>query len=268
MKTVYTHFSFLFLLAGLSAHAQNITTTEDAFSSFSTTSTPENNTTSDGSGVVPAFSIGEYMGTPSYAGSGCPFGSVSTSMSPDDTAVTVLFDDYIVRAGGIYANQNYMTCRITIPLYVPHGYQIGIIRTDYRGFNDLPFGAQSQFKVEYFLAGETTRSYTEVYDGPFLEDFLLQDTVNTQNVVWSRCSYPTNFNIDTKLAVFSNFNNDEASISLDSADVTINDPTGPKGLQFYFVRKPCVTSSANTAEISHSLLVLLGLLTSVQLFLN
>src|SRR4051812_3639288 len=43
------------------------------------------------------------MQTPTYSGAGCPQGSVSAALSPDSRELSILFDNYIVRAGGASA---------------------------------------------------------------------------------------------------------------------------------------------------------------------
>ncbi|MDA0712388.1 MAG: DUF4360 domain-containing protein [bacterium] len=232
------------LLFAISATAQNSTTAVPTTNSSINTTTTE---TPTDSAATPAFhGSGAELGNPTYAGTGCPSNTVSASLSPDATSMSVLFDSYTIEAGGGSFSTSRKYCDITIPIFVPNGYQVGIIRSDYRGFNDLPSGAQSQFKIEYFLAGQTTNSYTEVYDGPITNNFLLQDTVNTQNVLWSNCGYPANFRINTDISVFSNVVNDYASTTLDTADISINDPAGPAGLQFYFVWQPCATNGASS----------------------
>ena len=40
------------------------------------------------------------LGVPGYGGSGCPSNSVSATLSPDSKSLSLLFDEYIVQAGG------------------------------------------------------------------------------------------------------------------------------------------------------------------------
>lgn len=206
-----------------------------------------NITTSAPSQINPVFAasgVGPYIETPDYNGSGCQSGSVSTSLSPDQTALSVLFDGYRAEAGGgaVYADSR-KTCNIGIPFHVPLGYQVAIVGTDYRGFNDLPSGGQSRFTVEYFLAGQNTLPFTSVFNGPLSSNFLLQDSVNTGAVRWSDCSTPVTFRINTDLVVESNVNNNAAMSTIDSADLTISGPGNPSALQFYFLYRPCASRS-------------------------
>ena len=208
------------------------------------------NATSDANTTTPApyklnpffaaSGVGPYIETPDYNGSGCPVGTVSTSLSPDQTALSVLFDGYRAEAGaGAGSANGRKNCDIAIPFHVPLGFQVGIVGADYRGFNDLPSGAQSRFTVEYFLAGENTLPFTSVFNGPLASNFLLQDSVHTASVRWSDCSTPVTFRVNTDLVVESNMHNDQAMSTIDSADLTINDPANPNALQFYFLYRPC-----------------------------
>jgi len=93
------------------------------------------------------------LGYPGYGGSGCPQGSASVTLSPDNQQLTVLFDSYTVQTGAATARIDRKSCNLSIPVTVPGGYSVSIIQADYRGFNSLPRQARSQLNVEYFFAG-------------------------------------------------------------------------------------------------------------------
>ena len=46
------------------------------------------------------------LGQPGYGGTGCPSGSVSATLSPDSKSLSLLFDSYLVQAGGTAANRS------------------------------------------------------------------------------------------------------------------------------------------------------------------
>ncbi|WEZ85855.1 DUF4360 domain-containing protein (plasmid) [Rhizobium sp. 32-5/1] len=98
------------------------------------------------------------LGIPGYGGSGCPSNSVSATLSPDAKALSLLFDEYIVQAGGETGKSfDRKTCNVAIPVHVPQGRSVSVLAVDYRGFNQPPRGARSQFNVEYFFAGARGR---------------------------------------------------------------------------------------------------------------
>ena len=46
-----------------------------------------------------------YLGVPGYGGNGCPSGSASVTLSPDQKSLSVLFDQYMAEAGGFNGKQ-------------------------------------------------------------------------------------------------------------------------------------------------------------------
>ena len=83
------------------------------------------------------------LGQPDYAGTGCPGGSAAVSLSPDQTSISILFDQYVVEAGGAksYERKN---CNIAISVKVPQGYSVSVFAINYRGFTGLRSGAKAQ----------------------------------------------------------------------------------------------------------------------------
>src|SRR5688572_13248934 len=94
------------------------------------------------------------LGQPGFGGNGCPQGTVSATLTDNASTLSVLFDDYIVESGGSTGQRlARKTCNVSIPVRVPQGLSLSVIKVDYRGFNSLPRGASSTFNVEYFFAG-------------------------------------------------------------------------------------------------------------------
>ena len=60
------------------------------------------------------------LGVPGYGGSGCPGGSASVTLSPDGKSLTLIFDQFIVEAGGPTGKRiDRKNCDIAIPVHVP-----------------------------------------------------------------------------------------------------------------------------------------------------
>ncbi len=188
------------------------------------------------------------IGTPQSNGSGCPNGSVSTALSPDGSALSVLFSSYTVTAGGTGGPTTaYQGCDLSVPVHVPSGYSVSIVGMDYRGFNSLPAGTNAQFSVEYFLAGSNTSPYTQTTWGPAQSNFLLQHTLNANNVTWSGCGQDAILRINSSIAVTTNSANDQAMSTIDSDDITVNNPAGPQGQTFYLLWNPCMSSTGDSS---------------------
>src|SRR5262245_38876143 len=91
--------------------------------------------------VSQAYADDIQLGDLSYAGTGCPIGSASISVSPDQKSISVLFDQYVVEAGGAKAFDR-KNCNLALPVHVPQGYSIAVVGIDYRGFTLLPAAAR------------------------------------------------------------------------------------------------------------------------------
>jgi hypothetical protein len=160
------------------------------------------------------------LGVPSYGGSGCPAGSAAAALSPDGRTLSILFDRYDVQAGGTSGNTiDRKSCNISVPVNVPAGYSVSIFKIDYRGYNALPWGALSQFNVEYFFAGSQGPRLERRFEGPLNSDFLLTNSVQATAVSWSACGESVNLRANTSLMVQTNNSYEQAMSTLDSADI-------------------------------------------------
>lgn len=161
------------------------------------------------------------LGEPAYNGSGCPMGSASVSLAPDGSALSLLFDQYVVEAGGITGKRlDRKNCNISIPVHVPQGLSVSIIQVDYRGFNSLPLGSRSMFNVEYFLAGSRGPRVTRSFLGPQDREYLISNPLELSAIVWSPCGADVNLRANSSMTVYTNSRGDQVLSTVDSADVT------------------------------------------------
>jgi hypothetical protein len=159
------------------------------------------------------------LGTPSYGGTGCPAGSASVSLSPDRQSISMLFDQYVVEAGG-QRTIDRKNCNIAIPVKVPQGYSVSVIAIDYRGFVSLPRGSRAQLSVDYFLAGQgrgvrTSKSFM----GPTSDEYLKTDRLGLEAIVWTGCGASTILRANTSMLAQTNSRREQALATVDSADV-------------------------------------------------
>lgn len=160
------------------------------------------------------------LGIPAYGGSGCPAGSASAVLSPDQKTLSVLFDQYQAEAGGLTGRRiDRKSCNLAIPVHVPQGYSISIFKIDYRGFAALPVGARGQFNVEYFFAGmQGPRSLKSIV-GPTNADYELTNVLGAEALVWSPCGADTNLRVNSSFMVQTNAAMEDAIGTVDSADI-------------------------------------------------
>ena len=160
------------------------------------------------------------LGIPGYGGTGCPGGSVSATLSPDAKSLSLLFDSYAVEAGGSTGKSfDRKSCNVAIPVHVPQGLSISILAIDYRGYNNIPSGANSQFSVEYFFAGSRGPTFSRRFNGPVDADYLIQNRLTASAIVWSACGADVNLRTNSSIRVTTRANR-QALATVDSEDVS------------------------------------------------
>jgi hypothetical protein len=160
------------------------------------------------------------LGEPGYGGTGCPDGSASVTLSPDEKSLSIIFDEYYVEAGG-ETNKSLArkSCNIAIPVHVPQGLSVSILKIDYRGYNNIPSGAKTTFNVEYFFAGAKGPTFSKSFNGPLDDDYLINNKLQASALVWSACGADVNLRTNSSIRVQTK-QNKEALATVDSQDVS------------------------------------------------
>ncbi|MEI8345966.1 MAG: DUF4360 domain-containing protein, partial [Pseudomonadota bacterium] len=160
-----------------------------------------------------------YLGVPGYGGNGCPVGSASVTLAPDQKSLSIIFDSYQVQAGyGVNKRLDRKSCNIAIPVHVPQGFSMSIIDVDYRGFNSLPSGASSRFSVEYFFAGSQGPSYAKDFYGRLEGDYTITNKLGVTGLIWSPCGQDVNLRVNSSMLVKTNSRMQDALATVDTAD--------------------------------------------------
>jgi hypothetical protein len=111
------------------------------------------------------------------------------------------------------------SCNIAIPVHVPQGLSISVLAIDYRGYNNVPAGANTQFNVEYFFAGTRGPTFQQTFNGPKDQDYLIHNQLTAQSIVWSPCGADVNLRTNSSIRVQTK-NNKQALATVDSEDVS------------------------------------------------
>jgi hypothetical protein len=159
------------------------------------------------------------LGHPAYGGTGCRAGTADVSLSPDQKELSILFDDYVVEAGGDGRRIARKSCNIAIPVTVPQGFSIALFQVDYRGYVYVPSRGQARFSVEYVFAGRQGPRMSKTWRGEFDDEYLLSSDIISRNLVWSPCGAQTNLRVNSSMLVRTNRWSEEALATVDSADV-------------------------------------------------
>lgn len=164
---------------------------------------------------------GVRLGEPSYGGTGCPAGSASVSLSPDQDEISIMFDQFVAEAGGGAGRMvDRKACELSVPIHIPQGYSATVIQTDFRGFNLVSRGGMNRLNTEYFWAGQRGPSYSNMYRGPQNDDYFATNGVVASGVVWTPCGMSTNLRIRATIMTQTNRQMEQSMMTVDSADIT------------------------------------------------
>ncbi|GIM96963.1 hypothetical protein Ato02nite_087560 [Paractinoplanes toevensis] len=160
-------------------------------------------------------------------GSGCPAGTAAVAVSPDNTAFTVTYSQYMALIGvGATSTDWRKNCQLNIIVHVPSGFTYAISKVDYRGFASLEQGATALQKANYYFQGQSQTAYvTHNYAGPMGDDWQNSDEIPIASMVWAPCGALRNLNINTELRVSagtSDVKKTTSFISMDSTDGALN----------------------------------------------
>ncbi|MEU6669577.1 DUF4360 domain-containing protein [Streptomyces sp. NPDC046727] len=136
-------------------------------------------------------------------GSGCPAGTAAVAVSPDNTAFTVTYSQYLAQAGGSSDPTAFRkNCQLNLVVHVPQGFTYAIASADYRGFASLQKGATGTQKASYYFQGSpNTVPRNHPFNGPYNDGWQATDSTDWAQLVWAPCGVLRNFNINTELRV-------------------------------------------------------------------
>lgn len=161
------------------------------------------------------------LGVPAYGGTGCPAGSASVSVSPDQSAVSILFDQFLTEAGNTTRRRiDRKSCNFAIPVQVPQGYSVALFAVDYRGYNAVPRGGYNRLDAEYFWAGTRGPRISRQFNGPLNDVYTVTDRLIATALVWSACGASTTLRVNASMMSMTNARNEQTLGTVDSADVS------------------------------------------------
>ncbi|MEU9300981.1 DUF4360 domain-containing protein [Streptomyces sp. NPDC048269] len=162
----------------------------------------------------------------SVNGSGCRPGSAAVAVSPDNSAFTVTYSEYVAQAGGgAPAVEGRKNCQLSLVVHVPQGYTYAVAQVDYRGFGSLQEGAIGTQKASYYFQGMSqTAQRTHKFTGALDDNWQATDTTGVQALAFAPCGEQRNFNINTELRaeVGTSDPSQTSFMALDSTDGAIN----------------------------------------------
>lgn len=124
----------------------------------------------------------------SHGGNGCPQGSVAANISPDNQAMTLLFDSYVVDSTETESAVDRKNCQINVKLKTPPGWKYSLFCIDFRGYADLSAGATGlQMSSVRFGQSHSAQLGRFEMKGPLVLDYTNVTAVPLSAVPWSNC---------------------------------------------------------------------------------
>lgn len=156
-------------------------------------------------------------------GNGCPEGSYSYTLTPDGSALSVLFSQFTAQATSETDPRQRSACNLVLRIRMAPGYGIGIINADYRGFASV-VGPNSRavFRSTWVLRDNGQKVATgpelnQTFNSGFNDNFYVR-TPNPE-IQWMGCN-----DRQARLILQSNITavarkGSEAMITVDSSDI-------------------------------------------------
>ncbi|OAA60257.1 hypothetical protein SPI_05381 [Niveomyces insectorum RCEF 264] len=161
-----------------------------------------------------------------FSGSGCPQGSVSTSISPDRTVVTFGFDEFQTYIGPDYdLGDRTKNCQLHLNLKYPGGFQFAVLDSTYHGFAQLDRGVTGTFYSTYYFsqdASATVTTQTSIAGGGTWADgqvYTKNDKVPTASVIYAPCGATGILNVNNRIVLASSNKTATGQVTDDDATV-------------------------------------------------
>ncbi len=163
-------------------------------------------------------------------GAGCPQGSVSAVLATDLSAISILFDQFTVKANkGTVSSASpslRKSCKFIFGVQVSEGYNLEATTLQYRGFAQLPGGVTGSITTSGPIMNRTrfvqnknmiTSSISNQVDNFFIEQNIFQDFKNT-------CQRQTKIEFETAISLSGRPNRftmifaEQSAFTIDSLD--------------------------------------------------
>ncbi|RZQ62197.1 DUF4360 domain-containing protein [Amycolatopsis suaedae] len=170
-------------------------------------------------------------------GSGCPAGTSAVAVSPDNTAFTVTYSEFLAQTGvGSTPTDFRKNCQLNLRVNYPQGFTYGIAQADYRGFAHLERGATGLQRAGYYFTGMSpTEHRSHPFRGPLSDNWQTTDRTEVAEIIYAPCGEQRLFNINAELRVNAGTSDPAKTTSFMSMDST----DGSVSTRYQFSWKKC-----------------------------
>jgi hypothetical protein len=139
-------------------------------------------------------------------GSGCPAGTASARMSPDNTGFHINYSNFIARDGAGAAPTAFRrNCQVGVLVHVPQGFTYAVASAEYRGRAALSSGSTALHRNNYYFqgVGEQNNVTDHHFYGAFNGSWRTHDATTVTELEYKPCGRDVILNINTELRVDS-----------------------------------------------------------------
>jgi hypothetical protein len=153
-------------------------------------------------------------------GSGCPAGTASVAMLPDNTGFRIYYNRYLAADGGSSAPTDIRkNCQVNLLVHIPQGFTFAIARADYWGRAHLEAGATALERANYYFQGSSDNTYVDhQFSGPYDGTWRATDITQTADLIYADCGATRSLNINTELRVDAGTSSARSYISMRASD--------------------------------------------------
>ncbi len=131
----------------------------------------------------------------SFAGTGCPAGSVSVT-GENSPVMSILFDQYDAGSDAASGQRRRASCSFAVPIHVPQGWQVSTMTADWQVFTE----GRGQLKRKYFFAGEPFVPWlVSNFNSPNGHTTTQRDNLIHSTSTWSKCGRDVNLRISSEI---------------------------------------------------------------------
>ena len=166
-----------------------------------------------------------YISSITYGGTGCPQGTVGSSLSNDRRHATLIFDVFVASSGpGDPVTENRKNCQVNINVHAPRSVAWAAnLRLDHRGYVQVPAGVSAtQSDTAYSSQILLGQPQSTTFTGPVARDYLSTDSYVLSSLDTLLCKgelvFPANINAQVRLVGPPSVS---AQITQDSIDIAL-----------------------------------------------
>lgn len=137
-----------------------------------------------------------------YGGTGCPQGSASVEVSPDNKSFSVRFRKFTATLGTGYITDSRKFCQLNLDLQAPTGWQYTVVAANFTGYALLgPDTKATHTSTLYFSGSANQTSLSIPLPGPANYGYNIQTAAIIGQSIWSPCGNDAALNIKSELSL-------------------------------------------------------------------